>query len=92
MSVPQSIELFIEGHAFWPSYDLVSPHHVPPPPHQVVSLSHDAVFLQCRRSSLLTKEGGGGGWERSQIILQRESLVLYISINTLWPLQCTEFA
>jgi hypothetical protein len=47
MSVPESIELFIEDHAFWPSYDLASPHHVtpPPPPHQVVSLSQPSCSV-----------------------------------------------
>ncbi len=45
------------------------------------------VFLSipvCRRSSLLTGEGGEGVDTRSQNILPRESLVLYKSFNTLW--------
>jgi hypothetical protein len=55
------------------------PHQLHPPA-SILSL-----FLSlpvCRRSSLLTGEGGRG-WGRSQIIRRRESLVLYKSFNTL---------
>jgi hypothetical protein len=74
----KSIEQFIEDLTFSPSYDLAPP----PPPYPLTSqkfvpLSQSPV---CRRSSLLTGEGG-----RSQIKRRRESLVLYKSFNTLWP-------
>jgi hypothetical protein len=47
-------------------------------------VSKFSLFLSlplCRRSSLLTVEIGGLGW--SQIIRQRESLVLYKSVDTI---------
>jgi hypothetical protein len=52
----------------------------PLPPLTLSPVSRLSLFLSlpvCRRSSLLT--GGGGAWGRRQ----RESLVLYISFNTL---------
>jgi hypothetical protein len=51
----ESIERFMEGQAFSPSYDLS-----PPPPPQVVELSQSSCV--CRRSSLLigVEEVGGG--------------------------------
>ncbi len=44
------------------------------------SVSWLSLFLRlavCRQSSLLSKEGDGGGWARSRIKRPRESLVLY---------------
>ncbi len=51
-------------------------HTLPPPP----PLPEASSFLSlpvCRRSSLLTGEGGGSEWSRSQIIRPRGSLALY---------------
>ncbi len=73
----ENIELFIDDQAFSPSYDLA-----PPSPTPVSKLSLFLSLPVCRRSSLLTGEGGRG-WERSQIIRRRESLVIYKSFNTL---------
>jgi hypothetical protein len=71
--------MIIEDQAFSPSYNW-APH---PPPF----VSKSSLFISrhvCRRSSLLTGEGGGGrGWGRSQIVRLRERLALYKSINTL---------
>ncbi len=51
----------------------------PPPPHLYLFLS-----LPEWSPAELTDGWGGRGWERSQIIRQRESLVLCKSFNTLW--------
>jgi hypothetical protein len=53
----ESIERFIEGLAFLPSYDLAPP----PPPFPVSKLSLLYSLPVCRPSSLLTKERGRGG-------------------------------
>jgi hypothetical protein len=47
------------------------------PPTPVSKLSLFVSLSVCRRWSILTEEGGGWGWGRSQIIKLRESLVLY---------------
>ncbi len=60
----------------------------PPPP-----LRQQAVFhsqSSCLSSVELTdRRVDGRGWGRSQIIGRRESLVLYITLNTLWSSVCT---
>ncbi len=65
----ESIEWFIEGQAFSPSYDLA-----PPPPSSPFPLS------VCHRLSLLAGDGWGRGLGRSQSKWWRESLVLYKSL------------
>jgi len=58
-----------------------SPTPFPPSTDSIFSL-----FLSlpvCRRSSLLTEEGGGGRWG-TKSFRTRESLTLYKSFNTLW--------
>ncbi len=66
---PESIKLFTEGQAFLVrSYD---PAPRPPP------------FPLSRQPVDLTDGGWGRGWALSQIILPRESLVLYEPFNTL---------
>jgi hypothetical protein len=58
---------------------------LPLPPSSVIKLALFLSLLVCRRSSLLTGEGGGGRWSgRSQIIRPRECLALYKSFNTFW--------
>jgi len=75
LSRPESIEWFIEGQAFSRSYYLASrsaPFPSPPP------------FLLLQRC---WGRGGGGGWRKSIIIRPQESLVFYISFNSLWSRQ-----
>ncbi len=63
----ESIEWFVEDQAFWRSYNSAT--HPPTPS----SFSKLPLFLSppvCRRSSLLTGEGGGGG--RGSISYNRE--------------------
>ncbi len=81
MDWTESIEWFIEGHAFLRSYDLASRPRLPPSP--VSKLSLFLCLPVCRQSSSLTVREGGRGWGRSQIIQPRESLVLDKSRNTL---------
>ncbi len=74
---PESIELFIEGHSFLPSYDLAPP------------LSHQQVVflgLPVRRwSSLLTgKFWGEGVRVEPNHTTPWESLAFYKLFNTLW--------
>jgi len=75
---PKSIEWFIEDQAFSPSYDFATP--LPSssliPPANCLSLS----VLLCVTGRAYWRERGG----RSQIIRQRESLVLCKSLYTLW--------
>ncbi len=47
---------------------------------QVVSLFQICCVSPVELSDLLTREGGGRGWARSQIIQPRESLALYKSL------------
>jgi hypothetical protein len=63
-----------------PSYDLASP--TPPPTSLVSNLSLFLSLPMCRLSSLLQRDGWWG-WERSQMIRRRESMVLFIIFNTL---------
>jgi hypothetical protein len=55
------------------------PHPLPLSREQDVSLSQSSFA-----SPVGLTDGRGRGWERSQIVTQRESLVLYKSFNTLW--------
>ncbi len=72
--IPESIEWFIEGQAFLPSYDLATT-----PPLPSASCLSFSVLLTGRA---YWQEKGGLG--RSQIIRRWESLVIYKSFNTLW--------
>ncbi len=76
----ESIEWFIEEHAFSLSYDL-APHT--PHPSPVCTLSLFLSLLVRRRPSLQTRKGDRRGW--NQIIRRRESLVLYKLFNIIWP-------
>jgi hypothetical protein len=79
----QRIEWFLEGQAFLRSYDSVprSPPFPPLPP--VSKLSLFLSLTVCRRSSLLTGEGGRG-WAWSRIIWPHESLALCKYLNALY--------
>ncbi len=57
--------------------------HPPLPPSTISKLSLFLILTVCRPLSLIGKRGGGRGGGRSQIIQQRESLVLYNTLNTL---------
>jgi hypothetical protein len=46
--------------------------------------SFSIILCVADRAHSLTGEGRRRGWEGSQMILQRESMVLYKSFNTLW--------
>ncbi len=74
---PESVEWFIEDQAFLPSFDLT-----PLPPYPVCNLSLFLTLLGVVARAYWRERGRG--WERSQIIRRRESLVLYTSLNTLW--------
>ncbi len=76
---PVSVEYFIEDLAFSPSYQLA------PSPPPLSPISQLSLFLSppvFRRPSL-RRGKGGSAWGTSQIIRRRETLVLYVSINTL---------
>jgi len=73
----ESIEWYIEGQAFSPSYFVPNP----PPPDSKLDRRHTGRLR--KRDNLLTGEGGWG-WVRSRIIRPQENLVLYKSVNTLW--------
>jgi hypothetical protein len=77
--------MFIEDQAFSPSYDLAPP----PPPSP---LSGQQVVSRFKSSCVspveLTDGRRGRGWGRSQIVRRRVSLVLHISLNTLWLIVC----
>ncbi len=66
-------------------YDFFDPHPTTLPPAPVSKLERRHTGSLRKRDNLLTGEGGRG-WGRSQIIRQRESLVLYKSFNILCPL------
>ncbi len=86
--VAENIEWCIEEQAFSLSYDLAPP---PPPPNLPSATCLSFCLPVCLRSSLLTGMGEmGRGWERSQIIRRRISLVLCKSFNTLccWAYLC----
>ncbi len=76
----ESMEWFIEDQAFSSSYGLAPP---PPPSPIVRKLDRRHTGRLRKRDNVLMGEGGRG-WERSQFLRQRESLVLYKSLNTLW--------
>ncbi len=84
MSKTECIELLtLEDQAFSLSYDLAP---IPTPISSLVSTL--SLFLSlpvCRRSSLLTGEGGGEeGGGRKEPKPNKKSLVLYKSFNSLW--------
>ncbi len=56
--------------------------HTPSPltRQQIVSLSQPSFLSPVE----LADQSVGGGWGRSQIVLRRESLILYKSFSTLW--------
>jgi hypothetical protein len=53
--MPESIELFIEGKAFSPSYDLAPP--PPPPPRPVSMLEWPHTGRLRKKDNLMTGEG-----------------------------------
>jgi len=79
----ESIEWFTEGQAFSKSYDLVIwllPHSLPPSPVSKHDRRHTGRLR--KRDNLLMGERGRG-WTRSRIIRPQESMVFFISFNTL---------
>jgi hypothetical protein len=72
----------IEGQAFLRSYDSVLGSPTPFPNSPVSKLSLFLSLPVCRRSSLLTGEGEGGG-HGAESFDSQESLALYKSFNTL---------
>ncbi len=77
----RNISWFTEDQAFFLAFLWFGSSPTPffPPP--VSKLSLWLGLPVCRRSGLLTEEGGRG-WARSQIIRSRKSLALYKSFNT----------
>ncbi len=65
-----------------------------PPPSSVSNLYLLLSLPVWRRSNLLTVEGRGRGWARSQITRRRESLhlALHKLFNTLWSLPSAFFS
>jgi hypothetical protein len=70
----------MEDQAFSQSFDVSLP-RPDPPPFPVRKLDRRPTGRLRTKDNLLTRQGEGGG--RTQIIRQRESLVLYKSFNTL---------
>ncbi len=81
--VAESIDWFIEGRAFYRSYDSAPPPHLLPPS-TVSELDRQQHKKTEEERQLADKRGGKRGVARSRIILPQESLVLYKSFNTLW--------
>jgi hypothetical protein len=84
IQILESILWYIEDQAFSPSYYLAP--RPPLPPLQSACCLSFSVFL-CVAFRAYCRERGKGG--RSQIIRQRESLILYKSFNTLLFYLCS---
>jgi hypothetical protein len=78
----ESIEWFVEDHAFSPSHDLAP---CPPPP-AFPPVSKLSLFLSISvvAGRLVMTTEKGMGWGRSQIIRRRDSQVRYKWFNTPW--------
>ncbi len=75
----ESIELYIEEQAFLRSFDLADS-----PLPSASCLSFSVFRCVAGRAYWRETEERERGWERSQIIRRRESLILYKPFNTLW--------
>ncbi len=75
MSLPESVEWFIEDQAFLRLYE---------------SAPHPTPFL-CAAGRAYWLERGDRGWARRQITRRREILALHKSFNTLWSLPSSFF-
>ncbi len=77
----QSIEWFIEDHAFSQTYDLAS---CPSPHLSSVSMLDQRYTRRLRKRDNFQSWDEGRGKVRSQIVRPQESLILYKSFNTPW--------